>query len=81
MRDTPSTPEEWQATVDFCEFALQLDAARQYGFVTGGPRVNVEQCQLLLSEGAKRGIHPRPDCIERFVSELISGGSHIAAAN
>jgi hypothetical protein len=68
----PETDHEWQHLVDACEGALALDAARKYGLVWGGPKVNVDRCLELLLAGAARGYHPREDAPEHFVHELLS---------
>ena len=71
MRD-PQTDEEWQEAVDGADALLSLDSARQYGLVTGGPKVNVNRCVAIVEEGKRRGIQPQPDNVERLVKELNS---------
>lgn len=66
----PVTPDEWQTAVDAAEALLRLESARLYGLVNGGPGVNAERCEQLLSAGRKRGIRPRSDCVERLIGEL-----------
>lgn len=66
---SPHTPTEWQAAVDAAEACLCLDAARQYGLVTGGAVVNVARAVDLLRAGKVRGFEPAPDAIERFIAE------------
>lgn len=66
----PGTPAEWQDAADAAHFFLLLDAARQYGLVTGGPGVNVDRCVAILDLAAARGIRPRPDAIERLTREM-----------
>jgi len=56
----PETPEQWQYCVDGASLGLHLDAARQYGLVTGGPGIDVGRCTELLRRGAERGFRPRP---------------------
>ena len=63
----PQTREEWQDAADCADWALALDSARQYGLVTGGPRVYVERCEGILKLAAERGIRPHPDAIERVM--------------
>ena len=67
---TPKKPREWQEAVDAAHGALALESARIYGFVTGGPVVNVERCRLFLSKGKKLGYVPRPEAIEQFIHAL-----------
>jgi len=38
---------------------LLLDSARQYGLVTGGPEIDVERCEEILTLGKARGIEPK----------------------
>jgi len=66
----PKTTAEWQEAVDAAHGCLALDAARQYGLVTGGPAVNVDRAVELLRQAKLRKIFPRPDAIERFVQEI-----------
>lgn len=71
--EDPSTREEWQDAVDAAKGALALDAARQYGFVRGGPEVNVDRCEAILIRGQALGITPSADVMERFVDALRGG--------
>jgi hypothetical protein len=61
---TPKTRHQWQIAVDAAEFLLQLDSARKYGLITGGPEANVERCVWILEEGARMGVKPTAGCIE-----------------
>jgi hypothetical protein len=58
-RVDPQTPEEWQDAVNAADFFLQLDSARQYGLVTGGPDVNVARCVDILDRGRALGYVPQ----------------------
>jgi hypothetical protein len=60
VRD-PQTPAEWQAAVNGAAFLLSLDAARQYGLVTGGPVINMDRCVAMLDRGRRLGYTPAPD--------------------
>lgn len=77
----PVTPEEWQEAVDAAHACLALDAARQYGFVTGGPTVVVHRCELILVAGRARGFTPRLDAVERFVEVLRDAGREDSERN
>lgn len=70
----PTTKPQWQAAVDAAHGALALDAARQYGLVTGGPKVDADRCAEILRLGKARGITPEPDAIERFISATTFRG-------
>lgn len=67
----PETRQEWQDALDCAEGAIALDAARQYGLVRGGPKVNLDRCYQILTLGKQRGFEPRPDAIERFTAALL----------
>jgi hypothetical protein len=69
VRD-PETRGEWQDAVDAAHALLAVDAAKQYGLVTGGPTVNVERCTDVLRRGALMGIQPNADAIWRLLSEM-----------
>lgn len=58
MQD-PASDAEWQEAVDAAEFLLQLDSARQYGLLTGGPEIDFDRCVDLVRRGAARGIFPK----------------------
>ncbi len=68
----PVTLEEWQQAVNAASACLALDAARQYGLVTGGPGVNVDRCGDILRRGALLGVTPAGDAIEEFMAELAA---------
>jgi hypothetical protein len=55
----PETPGEWQEAADGANFLLILDAARQFGLITGVSVPNVDRCELILAEARRRGITPR----------------------
>ena len=62
MPRDPESDAEWQEAADSADFLLVLDSAVQYGLVLvdGTPEsgADVESCQWILQEAAKRGIHP-----------------------
>lgn len=66
----PKTRQEWQDAVDGVYGALALDAACQYGLVTGGPKVRVERCEELLRRGKAKGVVPAKNAIERFMASV-----------
>jgi hypothetical protein len=63
----PSTPEEWQEAVDLAHTMLTIEAARQYGLITGGPKVDEERCLDLLEQGRQKGFQPSTDAIEKVL--------------
>ena len=68
----PETLAEWQDAVDLAEVYLQLDSARAYGLVIGGPAVNVQRCEDLLRRALAFNIRPAADAIERCVPLLLA---------
>ncbi len=72
MSRNPQNNAEWQEAVDAAEGMLALHAARCYGLVEGGPKVDVKRCVDLIRRGRVLGIVPARDSIERLVSELTS---------
>lgn len=72
MKRQPMSRQEWQEAADAADACLALEAARQYGLVTGGPAVNVARCEeILVMARDGHGIRPRPDAIERLVEGLL----------
>jgi hypothetical protein len=64
----PTTDDEWQEAADLAHLWLALDAARAYGLIVGGPRVNIDRCNALLARAAERGVAPVPvdESIDRY---------------
>jgi len=72
--DLPQTVEEWQEAVNAARALLALDAAREYGLVTGGPVFDVKRAAEILDLGKARGITPTDDAVEQFVASLNDRG-------
>ena len=66
--EEPLTLDQWQDAVDMAHGAMQFQAAKDYGLVTGGATVNVGLCEEILEKGARRRAGPRPDAVERFLA-------------
>jgi hypothetical protein len=47
MRD-PETRGEWLEAALTAEVLLRTDSARKYGFITGGPDVDLTRCEEIL---------------------------------
>jgi|SRR5579885_3304145 len=69
IRD-PQTKQEWQEAVDMAHALLSLDACRQYGLVTGGPKINLERCEELLRRAREYGYFPREEAIADVVRAI-----------
>ena len=67
-RRDPQTTEEWQDAVDAAQALLEIDSAKQYGLITGGPDADVQRCEEILLYGKAQGIYPRDDCVQRFIA-------------
>ena len=67
----PRTWAEWQQAVDLAEWLLHLDAARQYGLITGGIVVNETRALEILARGKALGHLPAADCVERLTAEYM----------
>jgi hypothetical protein len=66
---TPRTRAEWQEAADMAQFCLLLDAARQWGLVTGGPVINADRCGLIID--AAQGLGIRPAAAEKLCERYI----------
>ncbi len=55
IRD-PRTPDEWRMAAAWAEVLLEVDSARHYGLVTGGPPINVDRCVAVCARAKARGI-------------------------
>lgn len=67
----PVTPVQWQEAVDAAEALLRLDSARQYGLVTGGPKLNLTRIEWVQQEAKRRGIIPTERGVELEIKRLI----------
>ncbi len=52
---------------------LLLHAAREYGFVRGGPSIDVDRCEDCLALAGERDVLPTGDEVDAAVAELIVG--------
>lgn len=68
----PETAGEWQRLVDLAEWCLNLDSARKYGLIDGGPHVHADRAEEILAEGRRRGHIPSADCVERLTAEYLA---------
>lgn len=78
IRD-PASPDEWEAVVGWAACFLVLDAARQYGLITGGPAADVARCRTLLERGAALGYTPPTgEAFDRLLVEFVGSLSSSA---
>jgi hypothetical protein len=52
----PTEPEELRELALAAEVYLRIDSARLYGFISGGPVINVERCEETLAVAREHGI-------------------------
>jgi hypothetical protein len=57
-KNLPRTRRQWQVAVDTADACLAIDAARLYGLITGGPKIDVDRCAMILDLGKQKGIVP-----------------------
>lgn len=74
----PVTDEQWQDAVDAAYFVQQIELARLFGLVTGGPEINLESCAEILEDGRELGILPRLEQISRCGTESRSDARNAA---
>ena len=67
----PRTPGEWQEAVDMAEFLLLMDSARQYGLITGGPKIRAARCAEIVRSG--KAIGYRPASIAVLLKKYMEG--------
>lgn len=60
----PETPAERREAVCLADGLLVIDAARNYGLITGGPDVDVARCQDILEQARDRGHKPQENAIQ-----------------
>jgi len=68
----PHTRQQWQEAVTSAHHFLLLDAARQYGLIEGGPRVNLDRCKSLIKQARKKKIQPdsSEEALKAFLVEI-----------
>ncbi len=73
----PKNLREWQEAADAAELFLQIDSARSYGLITGGPVVDVDRCEELLKLAARRKIRPNKDGLGLILQGLKTTGGQL----
>jgi hypothetical protein len=79
MSHQPSSVDEWREAAILAAACSRIEAARLYGFVQGGPAVNVARCEQILEQAKVVGIEPTEEEIDEamvgLVAAMASGGS------
>lgn len=57
---------------------LLLHAAREYGFLGGGPSIDVDRCEDCLALAGERDLLPTDDEVDAALAELIVGVNEAA---
>ena len=68
MIKDPQSPEEWQEAVNLAHMWRMVEAARLFGLVTGGPKVNVARCDEIIERGKKHGIKPQDAVVGQMIA-------------
>jgi hypothetical protein len=74
MRD-PCTDAEWREAVALAAALLNIDAARQYGLITGGPEVRIDRSVAILEAGRARSIVPTRAEVDQAIAVIARGES------
>jgi hypothetical protein len=67
----PQTPAEWNEAAALAEVMLDIDAARRYGLITGGPKINVERCRAIIRDARAQGIVSTAATINRVTEAIV----------
>ena len=70
MKD-PQTREQWQIAVDIAAGLRAIEDCKMYGLLQGGPKINLDRCDELLTRGARMGVIPSKQTIE-LAADLIN---------
>jgi hypothetical protein len=57
---------------------LLIDAARQYGLIGGGPEINAERAEEIITQAARAGHRYSQEQIEQRAIELCIGFNDVA---
>ena len=71
VRPLPTDPDELRTLALLAEAYLRLDSARLYGFITGGPRINVERCELAIAAARRAGVTYTEADVDRITTEVL----------
>jgi hypothetical protein len=69
----PQTPEDWRRAAVLATVALLFDAARQYGLIVGGPVIDTDRCEDLITRAKAQGIVPTDAEVSAATDEFIRG--------
>jgi len=70
MRE-PQTDREWREAATLAEVLLDLDSARAYGLISGGPPVDVDRCVDLLKRARAHGVVTRAADVNVVTQALV----------
>jgi len=72
----PKTKAEWAEAAAAAEACLRIESARLYGFITGGPTIDVARCERVLAGAKRRGVILTAAEVDRAVDLLLRELSH-----
>lgn len=61
-----------QELADLSQGLILLNDAKLYGFIEGGPKIDVEHCEVVLARLAREGIVPDEDGAQRSAVAFIA---------
>lgn len=67
----PQTVDEWQEAATLAAGLRLIYDARLYGFIEGGPEIDVDRVDSILDEAATVGIVPTQEERQQAAIELI----------
>jgi hypothetical protein len=71
-----SDADKLRAAAIVAEVWLRFDSATKYGFITGGPKVNVDRCEEVIGQAHAAGHMWTEDEVRQAMIEIIA---HYAA--
>lgn len=67
----PTDLEQLRRVALAAEVFLRVDAARKYGFIDGGPDVDVDRCEEAIDYAADQGVAYTQDDIDATLMHII----------
>jgi hypothetical protein len=68
----PETLEEWRSAAQSAAGLQLIEAARIYGFIDGGPKINLDRVDEILELARNRGIVPTTEEAQQAALILIA---------
>ena len=68
----PQTPEEWRVVAQMAAGLRLIEDARLYGFLVGGPTIDVERVDDVIDRARELGLAPTVDEAQQAALELAA---------